>query len=670
MQAKNLPALDARYWAAILVASLLGTTCGDFVANDLHLGFAGGLLPSAALFAIALLAERRAEVPRELYYWTAIVTSRTAATNLGDFTTHDLNFGFARGSLLLAAIFVALFLTARRRVAASSGSESVVIDKPAKALPAVNAGYWAMILAASTLGTTLGDFVAGDLGLGLGKASLVLGGLFALVWTIESKARVSNDARYWVAIIVVRTAGTVMGDFLTGEEGLDWGFGWGAATVGLLLILTLRVGRRSAPGDYSRDSSLRISFERRFPIVRAICGMAMNDLAVWLRSPAAIAAALLPALGMGVLVAVLTASVGRQPVGLVVQGEGRFAERMARLIEGDNDAYQLQRMTVDAAESAFGDQRIAAIIVVPADFDARVARWDASVDLYLNNVNIDIADDLRRAVTRSVAEFDAPQLGLLGELHGPSKGVLLPNPYRVAVAEHDVRETEVSFLQYQVIPIILLVVISVGLLGTALLTARDFERGTAKMMVLSPAGRLPLVLGRLLGGTLITGALVAPLVGLGFLTHYIPYCREESGASLWVSLLLSGPCGWMLPIPPWTHALALVGLFAAVTLTTVGLGTLLGVALRDARLVTMAGLNGAAYMFFLGGGFTTVAFLPDWIQTVSRFVPTSYAINGLRQALFYPDLVGFERDLIVLLVCAAMSVLLASFALARAWRRA
>ena len=402
----------------------------------------------------------------------------------------------------------------------------------------------------------------------------------------------------------------------------------------------------------------------------AVWGVARNDLAVWLRSPAAIAAALLPALGMGVLVAVLTVSVGRQPVALVVQGEGRFAARMARLIRADTDAYLLEEMTAADAERAIGDQRVAAIIVVPEDFDARLARGDAVVDLYLNNVNIDIADDLRRAVTRSVAEFDAPQLGLLGELHGPSKGLLLPNPYRVAVAEHDLRETSVSFLQYQVIPIVVLIVISIGLLGTALLTARDFERGTAKMMVLSPAGRLPLVLGRLLGGTLITIALVAPLVGLGFLTRHIPYCAEESGAPLWVTMLLSGPCGWMLPIPPWRHALALIALLAAVTLATVGLGTLLGVALRNARLVTMTALNGAAYLFFLGGGFTTVAFLPDWIQVVSRFVPTSYAINGLRQALFYPDLVGFGRDLLVLSACAALSIALASLMLSRAWRRA
>jgi ABC-type multidrug transport system permease subunit len=77
----------------------------------------------------------------------------------------------------------------------------------------------------------------------------------------------------------------------------------------------------------------------------------------------------------------------------------------------------------------------------------------------------------------------------------------------------------------------------------------------------------------------------------------------------------------------------------------------------------------AAFLFFLGGGFTTVAFLPPWLQTASRFVPTSYAIDGLRQALFYPDLTGVGRDLSVLTGCALASVALASVALARAWGR-
>jgi ABC-type multidrug transport system permease subunit len=404
-------------------------------------------------------------------------------------------------------------------------------------------------------------------------------------------------------------------------------------------------------------------------MIGQIWGFARNDLLVWLRSPASIAAALMPALGMGVLVAVLTNSVGQQPVALVVQAKGRFAERMSRILIADTDAYLLSEMDAAQAEHAIGEQRVAAIIAIPENFDDAVAYGDASVDLYLNNVDIDLADDIRRSITRSVAEFDAPQLGLIGELHGPSEGVLLPNPYRIALAEHDLRVTNVSFLQYQVIPIIVLIAISIGMLGTALLTARDFSRGTAKIMILSPAGRLPLVLGRLLGGVSLTIAMIAPLIGLGFLTNHITYCEDESGGAHWLKLLLSGPCAWRLSVPSWEHAAAVGVLLLAVTLMTVGLGTLLGIAVRDERLVAMAALNAAAYLFFLGGGFTTVAFLPESIQIASRFVPTRYAIDGLRQALFYPELAGFGKDLAVLAGCAALSIALASVALNRALRR-
>src|SRR5262249_53535847 len=100
-------------------------------------------------------------------------------------------------------------------------------------------------------------------------------------------------------------------------------------------------------------------------------------------------------------------------------------------------------------------------------------------------------------VARSVAELDAPQLGIAGELHGPSEGLLLPNPYRVAVAERNLRRTNVEFLQYQVVPILILVVISLGTLGAATLTVRDFERGTGRLLLVAPVRRSALMVGKL-----------------------------------------------------------------------------------------------------------------------------------------------------------------------------
>ena len=249
--------------------------------------------------------------------------------------------------------------------------------------------------------------------------------------------------------------------------------------------------------------------------MRSVWGVARHELLLWLRSPAAIAAALLPALGMGVLVALMTVSMGWQPLALVVEGQGAMAVRMGHLIDADEEAYLILAMDRAEADRALRQQRVAAVVLIPADFDARIEASDAQIELYLNNiVDVDLADDIRRALTRSLAELDAPQLGVLGERQGPSHGLVLDNPFRVAIAEKDLRETDVTFFHYQMIPIVVLIVICVGMLGTSMLTARDFEGRTAKLLTLSPTPRGWLIAGKLVGGVLMTLTVVAPLVGL------------------------------------------------------------------------------------------------------------------------------------------------------------
>jgi hypothetical protein len=51
--------------------------------------------------------------------------------------------------------------------------------------------------------------------------------------------------------------------------------------------------------------------------MRAIWALACLDLLMWRRSPMAIVSALIPPLGMALLIIVLTAAVTKQPVALV-----------------------------------------------------------------------------------------------------------------------------------------------------------------------------------------------------------------------------------------------------------------------------------------------------------------------------------------------------------------
>jgi hypothetical protein len=102
----------------------------------------------------------------------------------------------------------------------------------------------------------------------------------------------------------------------------------------------------------------------------------------------------------------------------------------------------------------------------------------------------------------------------------------------------------------------------------------------------------------------------------------------------------------------------LLGLLLLVTAVgSVGLGVLVGLATRRVTTTAMLGVNVATASFLLGGGFTTIAFLPPFVQGVARFFPTYYAVEGIREVLFYERMPALGRNLAVLLATAAVSLL-------------
>jgi uncharacterized membrane-anchored protein len=84
-------------------------------------------------------------------------------------------------------------------------------------LPLLNVRFWAALCLASIFGANLGDFFAHDIGLGhvAGLPFLVVA--FALVLVAERYDTGVRELYYWLAIVVIRTAATNIGDFLAGD---------------------------------------------------------------------------------------------------------------------------------------------------------------------------------------------------------------------------------------------------------------------------------------------------------------------------------------------------------------------------------------------------------------------------------------------------------------------
>jgi uncharacterized membrane-anchored protein len=207
MRARNLPTIDAGYWAAIVAASMCGTNAGDLAAGPLGLGHVRGMLPIALLFLAVVWAEKALDRTTVAFYWLAIILLRTVATNIADFATHEGGLSYPVSVALLIVFMAAILWFDRAR---SGNAEPLPHGAPR--LPLTDWSYWGLMLAAGVLGTALGDWIA-DAGLGVYWASLICAPIFAAaVWAAYRFGL--TKPWYWLAIATCRTWGTDLGDML------------------------------------------------------------------------------------------------------------------------------------------------------------------------------------------------------------------------------------------------------------------------------------------------------------------------------------------------------------------------------------------------------------------------------------------------------------------------
>jgi uncharacterized membrane-anchored protein len=150
-----------------------------------------------------------------LWFWIMKICATTVGETGGDLLSMTLKIGYAASSVLLVGLFVIALIAQLRSKAFH---------------PFL---YWAVILATSTAGTTMSDFMDRTLGLGYATGSAILAGLLCVVlvtWFMVmgsiSVTRIRDpkvEVFYWSAILVSNTLGTALGDYLADSSGLGYG---------------------------------------------------------------------------------------------------------------------------------------------------------------------------------------------------------------------------------------------------------------------------------------------------------------------------------------------------------------------------------------------------------------------------------------------------------------
>lgn len=165
-----------------------------------------------------------------LIFWLMKIVATTLGETLGDYLSMTLNLGYLTG-IIITLIFFLIVLT-------------IQLTRK-KYIPVV---YWLVIIATTTLGTEISDFLDRSLHLGYTSGSLVLFSGLALTLILWNKKFKSlnvfpiidknKEIFYWVAILFSNSLGTAFGDYLSDVVGLSYLSG-AMVTAGIILIVVL-----------------------------------------------------------------------------------------------------------------------------------------------------------------------------------------------------------------------------------------------------------------------------------------------------------------------------------------------------------------------------------------------------------------------------------------------
>ena len=195
-----------------------------------------------------------------LTFWIIKILATTLGETGGDAVSMTLNLGYAIGTIIFVGIFAGL----------------VSFQINAKAFHPFL--YWAVIVATTTLGTTMADFADRSLGIGYTGGSsilfvLLIASLAVWRWSAGSVAvdtitSPKVEMFYWGTILFSQTLGTALGDWMADTNGLGYERGALVFAAGLALI---------AAGYFYTKVSRTILFWSAFILTRPL-GATLGDL--------------------------------------------------------------------------------------------------------------------------------------------------------------------------------------------------------------------------------------------------------------------------------------------------------------------------------------------------------------------------------------------------------
>jgi uncharacterized membrane-anchored protein len=228
---RKLPHVTVLFWGIKIIATTLGETAGDLLAQTLRIGYLLSTVILVGLFIVALVFQLRAGRFHAPLFWTVVALTSTAGTTLSDFMNRTGGLGYTGGALVLSTALAVVFVVWWR-----SGQ---TLDVENVATFKGELMFWIAILISNSLGTSSGDFMSDTVGLGYWPTALILSAIMLALAVAHYRTKANGTLLFWIAFILTRPLGTVLGNILSKERergGLDLGTVWTTGALFLFLM--------------------------------------------------------------------------------------------------------------------------------------------------------------------------------------------------------------------------------------------------------------------------------------------------------------------------------------------------------------------------------------------------------------------------------------------------
>jgi len=231
----KVPEVTLIFWIIKILCTTVGETAADYMNVNLGFGLTNTTYAVGALLVVALIFQFRSRRYVPGIYWTAVVLISVVGTLITDNLVDNMGVALQTTTIVFSAALAITFIV-WYRFERTLSIHSITTTRR-------EAFYWLAILFTFALGTSAGDQIAEQYGLGYFVSVLLFAGAIALVAFAHFKLKLGAITAFWAAYILTRPLGASIGDWMSQPKS-DGGLGLGTtgtSFIFLALILGLVV---------------------------------------------------------------------------------------------------------------------------------------------------------------------------------------------------------------------------------------------------------------------------------------------------------------------------------------------------------------------------------------------------------------------------------------------